>query len=171
MPVMKINRRQDPCSCSCFIAPARCDRVERAFTLVEILIVVVILGILAAIVIPQFSDATQASQESTLRMDLHRIRIQLEIYKEHHGGYPGLNDFEAVMTRPTNAQGVVAPEGTSKGTAAYPFGPYLNSVPRNPRMLTSQPLIGNGNPGTSHWHYDPATGIFRANDSAESLLF
>lgn len=147
------------------------DVCKTGFTLVEILIVVVILGILAALVVPQFSDATQASQESTLRMDLHRIRIQLEIYKEHHGGYPPLADFENKMIRPTNAAGDVAPLGTAKGTLSFPFGPYLNSMPRNPRAVATLPMVGNGAVGTSQWHYDESTGIFRANDSALSLLF
>ncbi len=153
-----------------FISPGF-FRSAAGFTLVEILIVVVILGILASIVIPQFSDATQASRESTLRMDLHRIRIQLELYKEHHNGYPPLATFEAVMTRPTNAAGDVAPAGTAPGTTTYSHGPYLLSLPRNPKIMDSQPLIGNGEPGTSHWHYDASSGVFRANDSALSLLY
>ena len=60
-------------------------QVKRAFTLIEILIVVVILGILAAIVIPQFTDAsTDASDEamrSSLVSQLQTIRGQHELFK------------------------------------------------------------------------------------------
>jgi prepilin-type N-terminal cleavage/methylation domain-containing protein len=55
-------------------------RVRRAFTLIEILIVVVILGILAAIVIPQFTDASQEASASNLASQLQTIRSQIELY-------------------------------------------------------------------------------------------
>ena len=55
-------------------------RMRRAFTLIEILIVVVILGILAAIVIPQFTDASQEAMESSLLTQLQTIRSQIELY-------------------------------------------------------------------------------------------
>ncbi len=59
-------------------------KAESGFTLVEILIVVVILGILAAIVIPQFTDASTQAKESALASDLQMMRSQLELYKIQH---------------------------------------------------------------------------------------
>jgi len=55
-------------------------RVRHGFTLIEILIVVVILGILAAIVIPQFTDAAGEAQRSNLQSQLQTIRSQIELY-------------------------------------------------------------------------------------------
>ena len=55
-------------------------RVSRAFTLIEILIVVVILGILAAIVIPQFTDASQQAMESSVVTQLQTLRSQIELH-------------------------------------------------------------------------------------------
>ena len=55
-------------------------RVRQAFTLIEILIVVVILGILAAIVIPQFTDASQEAMRSSLQTQLQTIRSQVELH-------------------------------------------------------------------------------------------
>ena len=56
------------------------QRVRRGFTLIEILIVVVILGILAAIVIPQFTDAAGEANRSNLQSQLQTIRGQIELY-------------------------------------------------------------------------------------------
>ncbi len=57
------------------------NRLRRAFTLIEILIVVVILGILAAIVIPQFTDASQQAMESSVVTQLQTLRSQIELHE------------------------------------------------------------------------------------------
>ncbi len=135
---------------------------KRAFTLVEVLIVVVILGILAAIVIPQFTNAADDTKLNTLKQDLYRIRIQIEIYRSHHlDTPPSLTDFVDQMTQASNAQGQTA----APGTAGYPRGPYLRSMPNNP--FTGSNTVGGGAVGTSDWFYDAGTGEFRANDTAD----
>ena len=50
----------------------------------EILIVVIILGILAAIVIPQFTNASQNARESSLQSTLQTLRSQIQLYKLQH---------------------------------------------------------------------------------------
>ncbi len=62
-------------------------RAKSGFTLVEILIVVVILGILAAIVIPQFTSASTEAKQSALVSNLQSVRSQIELYKIHHKLY------------------------------------------------------------------------------------
>lgn len=59
------------------------------FTLVEILIVVVILGILAAIVVPQFTSASQAAVKGAIQSQLQTISSQVELYRvKEQGAYP-----------------------------------------------------------------------------------
>jgi type II secretion system protein G len=65
--------------------PTHARRSKRAFTLIEILIVVVILGILAAIVIPQFTNASQDAQVSAVKSQLQTIRSQIELYRVKNG--------------------------------------------------------------------------------------
>ncbi|MCE9591179.1 MAG: prepilin-type N-terminal cleavage/methylation domain-containing protein [Planctomycetes bacterium] len=138
-------------------------RRATGFTLIEILIVVVILGILAAIVVPQFVSASDSARENSVKMDLNRIRTQLEVYRnQHNGAYPTLSDFVDQMTLASDATGATAAVGTS----GYQFGPYLMEMPNNPRIGTA--TISNGAVGSSAWYYDDTTGDFRANDSVES---
>ncbi len=66
------------------------SRLQRGFTLVELLIVVIILAILAAIVIPQFSSSTVDAQEAALDSNLSALRSAIDLYRAQHGGkYPG----------------------------------------------------------------------------------
>src|SRR3954465_6599526 len=57
---------------------------HKGFTPVEILIVVIILGILAAIVIPQFSNASTDAKKNSLTSQLQTMRSQIELYKLQH---------------------------------------------------------------------------------------
>jgi prepilin-type N-terminal cleavage/methylation domain-containing protein len=83
---------------------------QSGFTLVELLIVVIILAILAAIVVPQFSSATTDANEAALDSNIGALRSAVELYKaQHNGAYPG-----AVAT---NAGAGCAAPG-AKGTAA-----------------------------------------------------
>lgn len=61
---------------------------SRGFTLVEILIVVVILGILSALVLPQFVSASESSRQATFITNLKSFSNAAELYRVHYGMYP-----------------------------------------------------------------------------------
>jgi len=123
---------------------------RKGFTLVEILIVVIILGILAAIVIPQFTSASQDARKNSLVSQLQTVRSQVELYKlQHLDKLPiGLNGAAgsvatatawAEMVNRSNANGSTGTDSTS-----YPFGPYLQSAPVNPLNGNANVLIVTG---------------------------
>jgi general secretion pathway protein G len=101
------------------------------FTLVEILIVVIILGILAAIVIPQFTSASQDARKNSLTSQLQTLRSQIELYKlQHLDALPSI----LVSATPdwTQFTGKTDKDGNVGTTAACVFGPYLQADPTNP---------------------------------------
>src|SRR3954468_7168402 len=63
----------------------RIRKTNSAFTLIEILIVVIILGILAAIVIPRFANASKDAKRAALSSQLNSIRAQIQLYIIEHG--------------------------------------------------------------------------------------
>jgi len=135
------------------------------FTLVEILITVVIIAILAAMVIPQFTSAADESRDKSMQMSLYRVRQQLQLYQQQHGSWPALATLEAQLTQASDEQGNTA----TPGTAGYIYGPYLKRFPVNP--ATDGDTVGDGAAGTSDWYYNETTGDFHANDSADSRAF
>ncbi len=142
---------------------------KSGFTLVEILIVVVILGILAAIVIPQFTEASTEAKTSSLCTDLQTMRSQIELYKvQHNDDLPsaGGATFLEAMTEQTDIYGDVWASGPA-------YGPYVQKIPTN--AFTDKDTVdisGAGSLGDdSHgWDFDPITGAFHADDSAEHAL-
>src|SRR5947199_7781434 len=96
-----------------------------AFTLIEVLIVVVIMAILAATIIPQFTDSTKDAKSSTVKFNLHTLRSQIELYRTQHNGTPPSGTLAElkINTDATRAQGT---------GANFPYGPYLRDVPVNP---------------------------------------
>jgi general secretion pathway protein G len=61
-------------------------RDRKAFTLIEILLVVVVLGILGALVYPHFANARADAADKAARTQLQSLRSQIEMYKVQHGG-------------------------------------------------------------------------------------
>ena len=163
-------------------------KAKSGFTLVEILIVVVILGILAAIVIPQFTSASTEAKESALVSDLQSIRSQIELYKIHHNdALPGTQVatvdngeglFTTAMTSKTNQDGEVG-EGVG-----YRFGPYMQRVPDNPfcgtvgqenAVTPNATRIAAGSVGSdaTGWLFvisGTDAGLFQANDAMSNVL-
>ena len=138
-------------------------KTQKGFTLVEILIVVVILGILAAIVIPQFTDASAQANTSRLNTDLQTLRSQIELYKiQHNGLTPVTTDnaaFAACLTSKTDIDGTINASGA--------YGPYMQAIPTNPYNNSSTIRFdGAAAPADANdgWRYETTTGFVEADD-------
>ncbi len=70
--------------------PTTTGTSRRGYTLIEILIVVIILGVLAGIVVPQFANASTDASDTVVRTQLHTIRQQIEIFRAENGTNPRL---------------------------------------------------------------------------------
>lgn len=144
-----------------------------AFTLVEVLLVVVIMAILAATVVTQFNSSTDDAKESALTFNLHAMRSQIELYKLHHNGsLPSLTAGSLPqLSAATNVSGATGTPGSS-----FPYGPYLvNGVPANPITGVATVTATATNPptapsGTGGWLYHAGTGMIWA-DSAGYLQY
>lgn len=150
------------------------------FTLVELLIVVVILGILAGIVLPAFSTNTEDTKVSATIQNLQTLRAAVDLYKVQHddvypgypagGGTPTEAEFVNQLTLASKKDGSTA----ALGTAGYPLGPYLKTgVPANPfNGLSTVKIIADGvafptaGDDTTGWVFKPETGELKANTAA-----
>jgi len=111
-------------------------RKNSAFTLIEILIVVIILGILAAIVIPRFANASKDAKRAALSSQLNSIRAQIQLYIIEHG-----DNKPAGMA--TNSWNDLINPSVYNGVNR---GPYLPYVPANPLNGYSNIAIVNADP-------------------------
>jgi general secretion pathway protein G len=117
---------------------------RKGFTLIEILIVVIILGILAAIVIPQFTNASKEAKSSSLVTMVQSLRSQIALFKLQHNDYlPGtapLNgatfDQATFWNQMTLFSDVTGATAAVKDTQ-YDKGPYMQSIPKNPLCPTT----------------------------------
>ena len=112
-------------------------RISKGFTLIEILIVVIILGILAAIVIPQFSSASGDARKASLQSTVQTLRSQIALYKLQHG-----DTLPDLTANSGNNWTLLTSTSTYQGTT---YGPYMQSVPTN--GLTNGSVVKNGTYG------------------------
>ena len=161
-------------------------RAQAGFTLVEMLIVIVVLGILAMIIVPQVAVSTDDARLKTLQTNLGTLRSAVEVYyAQHNQVYPGEHDnlgaagalagpsaiaFVEQLTRYTDIDGTVAAVKDN----TFKFGPYIKgaALPTNPFDdgsdvtcdVAEDDITVKASDGLSSWKFYPITGVLLAND-------
>lgn len=119
-------------------------RNSKGFTLVELLVVIVVLAVLAAIVLPKFMDSSKRSKESALKSDLKLLRNAIDLFRADTGLYPAQLSDLAASEKPANGLNTDGTTGTIN--AGDWHGPYLQEVPLDP--IT----------GEANWTYSTTSG-------------
>ncbi len=169
---------------------ARCgsrapSRVVRAFSLVEMIVVITIIGIITAIALPRFSRGVGSSGAAALHQNLAVLRGALEFYSaEHRGAYPGATSdgvnaahteasFVRQVTEFTDSNG----QAQNTRDATFRYGPYLRKgmppLPVGPyagatgvQVVTGKTALAFVADDTIGWLYNDTTGNIRPNLSA-----
>jgi len=144
------------------------NNMAKGFTLVEILIVVVILGILAAIVVPQFTNAANEARQGNVETQTSTLENQIELYAaQNNGVYPTVAELNA---NPAN--------GSVTGWSVLIDGNYIKEAPRNPFSQVANAYTvtvsaaansaaadveANAADGSQGWFYNPTLGFIRAS--------
>ena len=165
---------------------------QAGFTLIEILIVVVLLGIMATILVPKISVSSDEAKLNSLKTNLTTIRGAIRLYfNQHDNTFPGVHDdkgqpaanaaqaakgFNYQLFRYTDLNG----DSSKTKDATYKFGPYLKAseLPINPFTndntlecdITTTDVSDRTSDGSSGWKFYTKTGILIANDGAHNDL-
>lgn len=135
--------------------------LAKGFTLVEILIVVVILGILAAIVVPQFTNAANEARTGNIATQVSTIENQLELYAaQNNGTYPTLAEL--------NADWAVMIDGDY--LKELPINPFTNewtAIAWDSDGVSSSSVLYDDVTATG-WNYDAVTGNIAASAPASA---
>ncbi len=93
------------------------------FTLIEVMVVVVILGILAAVLVPKVMDRPDEARITKARQDIRALEASFNLYKLDNYEYPSTDQgIEALVTRPD----------TSPEPVNWKQGGYIDRMPRDP---------------------------------------
>ncbi|MCW8828447.1 MAG: type II secretion system major pseudopilin GspG [Gammaproteobacteria bacterium] len=126
-------------------------RPQRGFTLIEVMVVVVILGILAAVIVPKIMDNPDKARLVKARSDVQALKSALDMYKLDNFNYPSTDQgLQALVEKPSGS-----PEarnwkqgGYLDGLPADPWGnPYQYLSPGVHREVDIYSLGADGRPG------------------------
>ena len=134
-------------------------KIKKAFSLVELMIMVAILGILAAVVVPTLQGHISLAKEAAAKDNLRILRNAIELYAVRHNGVPPGYPNDDPTGFPTSVNFVWRISMADK---------YVNKIPENPfNGLKAVRVIGNNDEfpsdptGLFGWVYQPAAKIIR----------
>jgi len=167
---------------------------QKGFTLLEMLIAVVVLGILAMIIVPQITVSSEDAKVSTLKTNLSMVRSAVETYyQQHNNVYPGANKTDGSGAVANVAEAATAftnqmvlyseasgKAGSDSATLTAPiYGPYMKggALPKNPfnnlatvkcDITTTDINAARVADNSVGWQYVVKTGILFPSDTGSS---
>jgi prepilin-type N-terminal cleavage/methylation domain-containing protein len=135
----------------------------RAFSLVELLVVILIIGIISAIAIPRMSRGAAGAQDSALLSNLAMLRSAIDLYQyDHNGTPPAVATIVSQLTLYSDENG----NTSASRTAVYCYGPYIRAIPSLPvgskKGLTK---IASATAADVAWVYNVANATIQAGAS------
>lgn len=150
----------------------RRPHLGRGFSLIELVIVVMILGVVAAIAVPRLGGAAERAQAANLAANVVRIQKAIDLYTAEHGDQCPASDGAGGFQ--TNGRWVVErlehqtdADGTINPTTGL-YGPYLRAFPANPVNGRRTVRIDGAAAGadTHGWRYDTSTRTIAPDHSS-----
>ncbi|MCJ7777757.1 MAG: type II secretion system GspH family protein [Sedimentisphaerales bacterium] len=133
--------------------------MKRALSLVELMIILAVIGILAAIIVPQFQESSSEAREAVAKDHLRILRSTIELYTARHSGAAPGYENDIAGTEPNSAYFI---------QQTVLSGKFFRTMPKNPfNNLDTINMIGDSEPfppeasGNFGWVYQPASMTIR----------
>lgn len=134
-----------------YASPVSKPSSRSGFTLVELVVVVLIMGIIASVALPKMATSTNTAKTNSAKQSLAVVRDAIELYRADTGSYPADAATLPTLLKPyLKGPFPAAPMGTNAGSAAVAVG-------------TDPAAVVTGGAG---WAYTVSTGDFYFNDSS-----
>ena len=134
-------------------------QLRKGFSLIEMVIVILILGIIAAVAAPRMFDTASTAEENTTRQQLGVLRNAIEMHRAQNGTYPASGDLVTAMGAMLNGPFPSPNIGTARGNVNVYYDPDTDSAVAVAPDTTED----------AGWAYKAANGSLKLNVAAGTL--
>ena len=133
----------------------RASHTSPGFTIVELLIVIVVIAILAAITIVAYNGIQQRARDSQRQNDIKTIAKALEMYYLDNGQYPHANGSTTITTNWSTTA-----DSSWQSLASYLVPKYISSMPSDPTSTSGANVTSSTSSGYDYAYYSPTASTY-----------